>query len=202
MGRKSLKDSRQEEIINAFYEVAKEIGLENTSIAKVAEHMGINPSLVLHYFKTRDELLNGLIEFILKKYNGIYKSTEQGLTTLHDLYKLIDSLFSRKWNHLFDDGVFYSCYALVYRDKTVKKSFRLLHEALRHALAEALRTANENGVIEIENEEETTELIFALVEGAYYYLGMVDNKRVYKQKLSFFRNQALTILNVPVHEEA
>ena len=56
MGRKSLKETRQKEIVKAFYSVAKREGLEKTSIAKVAENMKINPSLVIHYFKSKQEL--------------------------------------------------------------------------------------------------------------------------------------------------
>ena len=73
MGRKSLKGPRQKEIIKAFYKVAKKEGLENASIAKTAELININPSLVVHYFKSKDYLVYGLIEYILDKYLLIYK---------------------------------------------------------------------------------------------------------------------------------
>ena len=67
MGRKSLKNTRQKEIIEAFYTVAKQEGLENTSFAKVAKLMGINTSLILHYFESKETLLFGLINYILDK---------------------------------------------------------------------------------------------------------------------------------------
>ena len=72
MGRKSLKEERQKEIVIAFYKVAKKEGIENTSIAKVADMMGVNPSLVMHYFKTKDDLLQALVDFNLEKYLSIY----------------------------------------------------------------------------------------------------------------------------------
>ncbi|NJM26481.1 MAG: TetR/AcrR family transcriptional regulator [Bacteroidia bacterium] len=201
MGRKSLKEERQQEIVEAFYKVARKNGLANASIAKVADHLGINPSLVLHYFNTRDELFGGLIRYILEKYSGIYKATERGIANESELLLLIDNLFSRKWNDLFDDGVFYSCYAMVYQDKNIRRSFRLLHDSLRNMLVEALGEARRNNVLEIESEQDTADVIFALVEGAYYYLGMVSNKAVYAQKLKLLRNQALIILNLPVPAE-
>ena len=116
MGRKSLKETRQKEIVKAFYTVAKREGLENTSIAKVAEYMHINPSLVIHYFKSKQGLEVALIDYILERYLQIYK-TDGNINTAEKLHDLIDKLFSRKWNRLFDDGVFYSCYAHVYRNK-------------------------------------------------------------------------------------
>ena len=117
MGRTSLKAVRQKEIIEAFYFVAKSSSLESASIARVAEHLDINPSLIVHYFKSRDALLTGLIDFILERYRGIYYMDGNTYSTVHDVEVLISNLFSRKWNKLFDDGVFYSCYAMTYRDK-------------------------------------------------------------------------------------
>ncbi|SHH73117.1 transcriptional regulator, TetR family [Chryseolinea serpens] len=196
MGRISLKDTRQKEIILAFYTVAKKIGLENASIAKVADHMDINPSLIVHYFKTREALFSGLIDFILEQYSDIYKTNGQDYTNARELKQLIDNLFSRKWNKLFDDSVFYSCYALVYRDKKIRSAFKALHESLRKLLTDALQKANKNGVINIRNEKETVEIIFALMEGAYYYLGMVDSKTDYTRKLNMLKKHALLQLGL------
>ncbi|AYB32713.1 TetR family transcriptional regulator [Chryseolinea soli] len=196
MGRISLKDTRQKEIILAFYTVAKKIGLENASIAKVADHMDINPSLIVHYFKTREALFSGLIDFILEQYSDIYKTNGQDYTNARELKQLIDNLFSRKWNKLFDDSVFYSCYALVYRDKKIRSAFKALHDSLRKLLTDALQKANKNGVISIRNEKETVEIIFALMEGAYYYLGMIDSKTDYTRKLNMLKKHALLQLGL------
>ena len=72
MGRKSLKPIRQKGIIKAFYKVARKEGLENASIAKVAAVLDVNPSLVIHYFETKQDLIHGLIEYILERYRLIY----------------------------------------------------------------------------------------------------------------------------------
>lgn len=196
MGRLSLKETRQKEIILAFYTVAKKTGLENASIAKVADYMDINPSLIVHYFKTREALFAGLIEFILQQYSQIYKINGQAYTRTSEVKKLIDNLFSRKWDNLFDDSVFYSCYALTYRDKNIRSAFRLLHDSLRKLLIDALKKANKNGVINIKSEKETAEIIFALMEGAYYYLGMVDSRTDYTRKLATLKKQALALLGM------
>lgn len=196
MGRTSLKAVRQKEIVEAFYAVAKASSLESASIARVAEHMDINPSLVVHYFKSRDALLTGLIEFILERYRDIYSVDGNTYRTTRDVETLISNLFSRKWNKLFDDGVFYSCYAITFRDKTIRKSFKSLHDSLRSMLVDALRKAKQNKVINVESEENAAEVIFTLVEGAYYYLGMVDSKAEYNAKIRLLEKQALSILGI------
>jgi AcrR family transcriptional regulator len=144
--KKTIRQQRKADIIKAFYQVAKKEGLENASIAKVAERAKINPSLVMHYFKTRDELMLSLNHFILERYLNIYKINGSIVDSREKLIELIENLFSRKWNRLFDDGVFYSCYAQIYRNKEFKKSFKKLHDSLHQKLQRSLDEAVENQV--------------------------------------------------------
>ena len=152
MGRKSLKVTRQKEIISAFYKVSKKEGLENASIAKTAKAMDINPSLIMHYFATKDDLVYGLIDYILDKYLLIYRVN---LTVEKDpksaLLGVIDNIFSKKWNTLFDDGVSYSCYSLTFRDKKIKRKYKLLLDTLRKTLEELIITCNKRKIIRVAN---------------------------------------------------
>jgi AcrR family transcriptional regulator len=195
MGRKSLKKIRQKGILKAFYTVAKREGFENTSIAKVAKYMDINPSLIIHYFKTKQDLEVALIDYILERYLQIYKSNGN-IDTTEKLVDLIDKLFSRKWNRLFDDGVFYSCYAHIYNNKEFKSKFKQLHDALRSILKQSLLDAKFSGVIKGDDIDKLTETIFALLEGAYYYLGLVDNQDEYNQKVLYYKQHVAELLQI------
>lgn len=196
MGRKSLKGERQKEIIKAFYKVAKKEGLENASIAKAAELIDINPSLVVHYFKNKDHLVYGLIEYILDKWLLIYKVPAEDATDPKTyLLKVIDNIFSSKWNTLFDDSVSYSCYALAFRDKTIKGKYKELLDTLRQRLQELITDCNNTKVLSIQNPALTADLIFVLIDGAYYYLSLVGDKKEYQQKLEQYKKQALLLLN-------
>ncbi|MDR3712736.1 MAG: TetR/AcrR family transcriptional regulator [Puia sp.] len=196
MGRKSLKEPRQKEIIKAFYKVAKKEGLENASIAKTAESIGINPSLVMHYFKTREHLIYGLIEYILDKYLLIYKIPSEYAAHPRDtLLKVIDNIFSSKWNTLFDDSVSYSCYSLAFRNKIIKEKYKKLLDALRKRLEQLIVDCKSKGALVAEDPALTADIIFVLVDGAYYYLSLVDDKEEYQHKLLQYKKQALTHLN-------
>ncbi|HKL32497.1 MAG TPA: TetR family transcriptional regulator C-terminal domain-containing protein [Tangfeifania sp.] len=186
MGRKSLKETRQKEIVIAFYKVAKKEGLKNASIAKVAENLKVNPSLIIHYFKTRKELLNSLIDFILKRYLEIYK-LNGGADSKEKLVALIDHLFSRNWHRLFDDGVFYSCYALIYRDASVKDRYKKLHDTLIMQFRLSLQEACENHIIEVEDINQTAEVVFSMVDGAYFSLGMESDIVERERKAEIYR---------------
>ncbi len=196
MGRKSLKEVRQKEIIKGFYAVAKKEGLENTSIAKVAESMQINPSLIIHYFKSKEGLVLGLIDYNLERYEGMYNIEGGKLDTIEKLRELVNNLFSKKWNRLFDDGVYYSCYALTYRNKEIKEKYKSLHDSLRLMLKEALDEAEKNGVIKNNNHTELSETIFAVLEGAYYYLGMSSSSEEYNKKMELYKSYVLDLLKL------
>jgi len=61
MGRKNNKETRRHEIFENPYKVLLKEGLEGSSIAKIANHMGISQGLLFYYFKTKEEMLIGLV---------------------------------------------------------------------------------------------------------------------------------------------
>lgn len=196
--KNKISETRKKEIIEGFYYLAKENGLENTSIAKIGKHLGIPPSLVMHYFPTKDNLILNLISYILDQYLLIYKPKIEELKDNQeeiDPKALVDRLFSRDWNQLFDDGVFYSCFALIFRNEVIKKEYRKLHEKLRESLKEILNM-DEN--LKEKDTELLAEQIFVVVEGAYYYLSMIDDEKTYNQRLSFFKDQVYDLLQKEV----
>lgn len=197
MGRKSLKETRQLEIIRFFYKVAKKEGLENTSIAKIAKVMDINPSLIIHYFQTKEELTYALIDYLLNKYLLIYKiSKDTDVPLKQALITVVDDLFSRKWNKLFDDGLFYSCYALAFRDKKVKAKYQRLTDTLRARLTSLIERCRTARLIEVDDPRWTADLIFVLVDGAYFYLSMAPDNKSFDQKITVYRSEAYRLLGL------
>ncbi|MEQ8336984.1 MAG: TetR family transcriptional regulator [Cyclobacteriaceae bacterium] len=199
MGRKSLKTDRRKEIVKAFYAVAKKEGLENTSLSKIAKKLKMPPSLLVHYFSTKEELLLELIDFIISNYKSIYIPKEDlKSSSFKKLLLVMDNIFSRKWNRLIDDGVFYSCFALVFQDKRIKAKFYELHILLRSWLAELIQQCKDEGYLDIEDPTRTSELIFVISDGAYYYLSMVDDD--YESKIKLYKEEAFNVLGIEMPE--
>ncbi|NQX52449.1 TetR family transcriptional regulator [Pedobacter panaciterrae] len=196
MGRKSLKEARQLEIVKIFYKVAKTEGYENTSIAKIAKVMDINPSLIIHYFETKEDLTYALIDYILERYLLIYTIKNKDGVTLADLRKTIEMLFSKKWNLLFDDGLFYTFYALAFREKKIKAKYKTILDSLRFALASMIARCNEKNLIKIEDSKAAADLIFVLVDGAYFYLSLENDKKAYAERLDYYKSKAYQILGM------
>lgn len=196
MGRASRKEIRQKEIIEGYYKVAKQEGLENTSIAKIAKEMGINPSLIIHYFQTKDDLTKGLIEFILDKYSEIYRVPSRRASRLKRLRFVIDSLISKKWDGLVDDGIYFSGYALVFRDPVVKEQYKALQDHLRNLLTSLIQECIDHNEVIVKDARKAAQLIYMMVDGAYFYLSLIDNKKEFNQKLVLFRQHAYQFLGI------
>ena len=192
-----MKAIRQREIIKTFYKVAKKEGLENASLAKTAKAMHINPSLIVHYFPSKDDLIYGLIDYILDKYVQIFRvHPRMSGDPKTQLFQIIDNIFSKKWNTLFDDGVSYSCYSLTFRDKKVRRKYRNLLDTLRQTLEQLIRQCMADKVLKVDDPASTADLIFILVDGAYYYLSLVEDKMEYNRRLTRYKQRALQLLNL------
>lgn len=191
--KERISTARKREIVEGFYTLSIVNGLENTSIAKIGKHLDMPPSLIMHYFPTKDILISSLIDYILEKYLQIYqpiiKELEQNESA--DPALIVETLFSRNWNLLFDDGVFYSCYALIFRNDKIKKEYRILHEKLRESLKEIL---DKNKEMEGKDTAVLAEQVFVVVEGAYYYLSMFADETAANQKVTYFKNQVYDLL--------
>lgn len=191
--KEKISSSRKKEIIQGFYELSIQNGLENTSIAKIGKHLDMPPSLVMHYFPTREILISSLIDYILEKYQLIFQpinqQLEEGKTI--DPTLIVETLFSKNWNLLFDDGVFYSCFALTFRNDQIKKEYRLLHKKLREFLKGIL---DSHWGLEGRDTAKLSEQIFVVIEGAYYYLSMFDDEADYNLKLGYFKDQVYDLL--------
>lgn len=191
--KEKISTARKKEIIEGFYNLSVVNGLENTSIAKIGKHLDMPPSLIMHYFPTRDILISNLIDYILEKYLLIYQPIIKELEVKNtaDPTLIVETLFSRNWNLLFDDGVFYSCFALIFRNEKIKKEYRILHKKLRESLKEIL---DSNKEMEGRDTAMLAEQIFVVVEGAYYYLSLFDDEADYNLKVSYFKNQVYDLL--------
>ena len=149
----------------------------------------------MHYFKTKDYLVYGLIELILDKYLLVYKlGNVNGNNPKVLLFKVIDNIFSKKWNTLFDDGVSYSCYSLTFRNKIIRQKYKVLLNTLRKNLAELIKACNKADLLSVKNPNLTADLIFVLADGAYYYLSLVDDKKEYTKRLNEYKKHAIKLL--------
>lgn len=197
MARQSIATIRKKEILETFYEVAKDEGMENASFAKIAQRLEIQPSLIVHYYRNRDELILALIDHNLEQYKKIFSipSTAHQSNKAH-LSAVLDKMFSLEWNELFDDGVYYSCYTLIFRHEFVKEKFKALHMELRHLLEKLIRDGIEEGSFQVQNPTVVASHISNLMDGTYYFVSMLDRSSEQKQYMEESKALAKSLIGL------
>lgn len=67
---------------------------------------------------------------------------------------------------------------------------------LREKLEEQIIICNKSNNLSVIDPAHTADLIFVLVDGAYYYLSLVDDKTEYQNRLKIYKQRALKLLNL------
>lgn len=171
--------ARRREILEHFYEVLKSESIEGASNAKIASHMNINPSLIYHYFASKEEMIVELVQYLTAQYREAFGPVVDQVSNPEERLEVaIDMLFSRDWVQFIDMGVFYSCYALSFRNESVRRSIQGMYLELRRLLADEIGALIEAGVIAGAEPDMLADAVIAVLEGYdYYRCLMLDDER-------------------------
>jgi AcrR family transcriptional regulator len=171
-------DLRKPEILEGYYRVLIDEGLEGTSISKIAKHLDIHPSLILHYFGNKDNLKQSLIGLMIAKFKSRHLLKFDHLESGRErLNALLDTLFSYEWSRTVDPGVHFGFYYQSFRDKNVAALFREMFCWLRDYLYDELVAFHEKGVIRVNDPMKAADYIVTLMEGLEFhaqFLGQDD----------------------------
>jgi len=194
MGRKNKTEIRQNEILEHYYQVIVDEGYENASIAKIARHMGIHPSLIIHYFKTKEDMLIALV----KEY--FFRLAEEDIVK----FKTIDNP-DEKFNTFiegllndekFDNDRYTVGCAIAYLSRRNKKIHDFLFEH-RTEMFEFLKNEfsmlMEKKVIKKQDPELLTSFFFALIIGMHDLRAEIGIEQYAKLK-PMYRETMLKIL--------
>jgi len=170
-----IADIRRREILESYYQVITKKGIEGASIARIAKLMGVQPGLITHYFKAKEQMTAALVDFILAKYEEPYF---YGLEEIDDYRKrfhlFLDRLFGMDGIRFVDNGAFYSCYSLTFRSEKVKRQFGRMYDRFRELLVKELTLYREEGVIGNVDVSGAAEIIMGCMEGLGYFEKMLD----------------------------
>ncbi len=195
MGRKDKSDIRKPEILKHLYQVLEKEGLEGTTLAKVADSMGVNSGLLIHYYKTKDEMIVAMVDYMLEMYANIYisKLNEVQEPQLR-LNNMIDTFFCPDWTKRGTDTVFYSCYALSFRNKRVKKRFKNMYDGFRELLANEIRNFIKAGIVKVKDPVKTADIIITLIEGLNFYRTALDGDTKAEEAGEYFKKTVQDLL--------
>ncbi|RPH40554.1 MAG: TetR/AcrR family transcriptional regulator [Desulfobulbaceae bacterium] len=167
---------RKPEILEGYYDVLIEEGLEGTSISKIAKRLDIHSSLIFHYFQNKDNLTFELIELMIDKFKSVHllefehiKDDEERFATL------INTIFSYQWSRTVDPGIHFGFYYQSFRDERTLERLKKMFSWLKGFLQDQLSDFNSKGIIQVHDEEKAAEFIVTLMEGLEFHAQFLGN---------------------------
>ncbi len=198
MGRKSLAEERKEEILNHYYQVIQEEGYENASIAKIAAHMDIQPSLIMHYFKNKERLVFELLSKFMNDYT-MQRLEEMYLET--DLNKRLESILHFiSDNDKFPDEIYKMIYLVRYMalsHEDINKELQETMDTYRHIIMKFFNELYREGIIANSDNESLADLFLILTNGFNELLQITtkeENLPLYKEMIQEIFKEKLQII--------
>ncbi|HDZ24380.1 MAG TPA: TetR/AcrR family transcriptional regulator, partial [Desulfobacteraceae bacterium] len=174
-GRKIMRKNqkaevRKPEILEHYYQVLINEGFEGASIGKIAKRMNIHPSLIIHYFKTKENMTLELVKALIDRYEAPeYLQFDHIQDPLERFKALMDTLFSLEWSRTVDPGVHFGFYYLSFRNPEVKKRFEEMIKRLRDHLIRELERFRRADVVKVDNALRAADMIVTLIEGLEFH---------------------------------
>lgn len=167
---------RKPEILEGYYDVLIEEGLEGTSISKIAKRLDIHSSLIFHYFQNKDNLTFELIELMIDKFKSVHLLEFEHIKDDEERFAaLIDTIFSYQWSRTVDPGIHFGFYYQSFRDERTLERLKKMFSWLKGFLQDQLSDFNSKGIIQVHDEEKAAEFIVTLMEGLEFHAQFLGN---------------------------
>jgi AcrR family transcriptional regulator len=189
---------RRREMLAAYYEVLLEEGLQGASVAKVARKAGAPPSLLIHYFGTKEQMTIELVDYLLERYHETYSADFARIADpLERLYAIVDALFSVEYHQLMDDRAFYALFYVSLTHPTVRRAFARMYEDSLGLIERALVECMTAGRLAAGDAHELAVTLKALEEGYAFLIGGGAEETAKAEIGSALRSRALQLLGLP-----
>lgn len=161
---------RKPDILESYYQVLIADGLEGASIGKIANLTGIHPSLIIHYFKNKENMKLELVDLLIEKYESPDMLDFDDIEDDEAHFDaLMDMLFSFKWSRTVEPSVHFAFYYLSLRDERILERFKVMFKWLRDYLSRKLDYFNTRGVVRVNDTDRAAEYIVTLMEGLEFH---------------------------------
>lgn len=196
MARKNKSLVRKKEILECFYQVIDQEGIENASFAKIAKLMDVNPSLLIHYFSNKEEMIIAMVDWLIERYQGDYMERLEAIEDPKDRLKfVIFGIFSKEWISLVDNNVFYAFYCQTYRNEQIRDRFQHMYGLFKDFLLDELKLCQSHKLIDPKLDLNLfADFLISLQEGNSYYQGLMKGNISGKATAEFHMAQVYKLL--------
>ena len=199
MGRKSISHIRKPEILRHTYKVVEEEGFKGMTIGKIAKRMGVNSGLLIHYFKSKEGLIMEMVDYLYESsMNHYIKELEVMTSPRERLESLLDILFDTSGTRPQRDAVFWSCYAMGFRDEKIREKITGMMVRFIEFGVEEMEGWEETGLVTVADKELAAAKILALSEGFGILKNSLDDADTVESVAKWMKESALKLLESTV----
>lgn len=163
---------RRREMLAAYYETLLDEGLQGASLAKIAKRLDVPPSLLIHYFGTKQQMTIELVHYLLEVF---YEAYGDELGSIPDpverLHAILDTFFSVEYHQLLDDRAYYALFYLSLTRPDVRAAYADLLSGELDLVETAIRESMAAGAVSDGDPHELALTIKALEEGYAFLIG-------------------------------
>lgn len=138
MGRKSLAETRRNEILDAFEDCIIKNGLDYCSLEQIAIHANMKRSIIRHYIGNKDEVLKAMVNRFIRNYQAEIKMGISMLKKEKLITELLKDIF-KTGSSQSDDIIIAALWAKQEHNSDIKKLLQKFYEELEKLFADTLK---------------------------------------------------------------
>ncbi len=186
---------RRNELMDAAEQLFAEKGYEHTSASDIIRKVGVAQGTFYYYFKSKDEILNAVIDRYIERYAEFVKSIadDGSMNALQKFQRIIDTLFT-----ISDQKRKFSQYLNLEEKVAKHERFRgYIETTISPLVTQIVKQGISDGFFKVEYPEETTELIVLLIDRMNKNVQHVKNKKKLDIKAKVAEDLIEKALNAP-----
>ena len=170
MGRRDKSETRRKEILGACYQVVAKSGLEGATLKSIGHEMGVAPSLLMHYFVSKEALIESLVDHMIEKMDSTFLERMEHLPTARERLELfLEKNLSFELPDAVDSKVFYGAFYLSLSNERVRESFRRVYDHDCTVICRLVTEyAREEGIEGLHPDLLAIQIV-SFIEGLYIY---------------------------------
>jgi len=188
-------ETRKPEILENYYRVLIEEGFEGASIGKIAKRMNIHPSLIIHYFKTKENLTIELVDLLIEKYEAPEFLQFDHIQDMEQRFQaLIDTIFSFEWSRTIDPGIHFGFYYLSFRNPKIRERYEAMIQRFRDYLIRELEGYKKEAIVKANDLKKAADIIVTLMEGLEFHAHFLSERQPFEKFAQASKRTVLAML--------
>lgn len=196
MGRKSKETVRRREILEASYKQILENGIEGLTFKNIGKRMDVAPSLISHYFASKDELMVSVVEYMLETMDTVYLEGLEKLETAEERLRFyLEETINLYVAQSVADPVWYACFGLSMHHKRIMEGFEKVYDRDLETSARLVKEYCEEKGLECEHPYTEAVKLISFVEGLNLLHAVYGDQKAFTQAINEYKHDFMAHLD-------